>query len=332
MKNGPSRFDYFLGQLETLMLKASSEGNPAWWLYKNNARTPLFMLEALCRIYAVVNEKKPFTKINTRLKILEDAIGQIDLYDYFANEFSQQPEIDAHAKEYFYKKTEQHVDSLNAYLVKEGWVGPKPVRIKKIREKLKETKWLNDKKEIKAIYDFYEIAIEDINSFYEKYKNGFTDLEEQVHELRRMLRWLSIYAHALRGIVQLIDTGYGIDNSSGYITDAVEKSPYNKLPEAGNNRYVLLLDKTIFLNMSGLIDQLGTQKDNGLRILLLAEAIQQSRQVNTNLALLGAYNLLHLEANGLQNILNNALSISKPFFEEEMIYKLMQGIGTTTEN
>jgi hypothetical protein len=332
MKNGPLRFEYFLEQLESLLQKASAEENPAWWLYKNNARTPLFMLEALCRIYAVVNGKKPFNKINNRLKAFEDALGQIDLYDYFANEFSQQPEIDAHAKEYFYKKTEQHVDSLNAYLVDKGWIGTKAVRIKKIREKLKETTWLNDKKEIKAIYDFYETAIEDINSFYEKYKNGFTDLEEQVHELRRMLRWLSIYAHALKGIVQLIDTGYSSENTKNYITDAVEQSPYNKLPEAGTNRYALLLDKTIFLSMSGLIDQLGTQKDDGLRVLLLAEAIQQSRQVNSKLALLGAYELLHLEADGLQKILNKALSIIQPFFEEEMIYKLMQGIGTATEN
>ncbi len=332
MKNGPLRFDYFLEQLELLLQKASVEENPAWWLYKNNARTPLFMLEALCRIYAVVNGKKPFNKINMRLKALEDALGQIDLYDYFANDFSQQPEIDAHAKEYFYKKTEEHVDSLNAILVDEGWIGTKPVRIKKIREKLKETTWLNDKKEIKAIHDFYETAIEDIHSFYEKYNNGFTDLEEQVHELRRMVRWLSIYAHALNGIVQLIDTGYSSENSTSYITPAVEKSPYNKLPDAGNNRYVLLLDKTIFLALSGLIDQLGTQKDEGLRILLLAEAIQQGRQVTSNLALLGAYELLHLQADGLQKILNNALSVCKPFLEEEMIFKLMQGIGTATEN
>lgn len=332
MKNGQTRFDYFLEQLEALLQKASAEQNPAWWLYKNNARTPLFMLEALCRIYSAVNGKKPFNKINMHVKAFEDAIGQIDLYDYFANEFKENAEIDVHAREYFYNKTQEQVDSLNAYLVKEGWLGPAALRVKKIREKLSKIAWPNDKKEIKAIHDFYETAIEEINTFYQKYKNGFTDLEEQVHELRRMLRWLSIYAHALRGAVQLIDTGNKNEQAGIYITDAVEKSPYNKLPEVGDNRYVLLMDKTTFFIISGLIDKLGTLKDDGLRILLLAEAIQQSRQVNSNIALLGAYELLHKEADGLQKNLNEAISACKPFFEEEMIYKLMQGIGTTTEN
>ncbi|MEO7265745.1 MAG: hypothetical protein ABIW38_12570 [Ferruginibacter sp.] len=332
MKKGLNRYEYFLEQLELLLQKSSAEENPAWWLYKNNARTPLFMLEALSRIYVEILEKKPFKKFKAQFKSFEDAIGRIDMYDGFANEFSQKPAIYDHVKEYFYKKTEAHVDNLNEMLLQEGWLNADGKRIKKIRKKLNKIDWLNDKKEIKAIHFFYETAIEEIKSFFDKHKNGFTDLEDQLHEIRRLLRWLSINAHALRGAVQLIDSGFNNSLTLNYITDAVEKSPYNKLPEVEDNRYVVLLDKTVFLTMSGLIDQLGTFKDNGLRVMLLAEAIQQSRQVNSNLALLGAYELLESDGDELQKVLNNATSACKPFFEDELLDKLLQGIGTATDN
>ncbi|MEO6406618.1 MAG: hypothetical protein ABIY51_07770 [Ferruginibacter sp.] len=332
MKKGFVRFDYFLDQLESLLQQSCVDENPAWWLYKNNARTPLFMLESLCRIYMTVLEKKPFQKLQDQFKALEDALGRVDMYDGFANEFSQKPAIDVHAKEYFYKKTELHVDRLNEMLLKEGWLGAGGKRLKKIRKKLNQIDWIKDKKEIKAIHFLFETSVEEIKTFFEKNKNGFTDLEDQLHELRRMLRWLSINGHALRGAVQLMDTGFKSGLTMNYITEAVEQSPYNKLPEAAENRYVLLLDKTIFLTMSGLIDQLGTLKDSGLRILLLAEAVQQSRQLNSNLALLGAYELLGIDEDGLQKILTNATNACKPFFNEELLDKLVLGVGTTTEN
>jgi hypothetical protein len=52
MKNGPQRFDFFINQFEALLIKAGKQKNSALFLYKNNARTPLFMLEALAKLYA----------------------------------------------------------------------------------------------------------------------------------------------------------------------------------------------------------------------------------------------------------------------------------------
>ena len=44
-------FLFYSEQLHVLFTKASKQKNPALWLYANNARTPLFMLEALTRIH-----------------------------------------------------------------------------------------------------------------------------------------------------------------------------------------------------------------------------------------------------------------------------------------
>ena len=63
MKNGLLRFDFYLNQLEALLVKSSKQKNPALWLYQNNARTPLFMLEGLAKLYSGIHNKKKFEKI-----------------------------------------------------------------------------------------------------------------------------------------------------------------------------------------------------------------------------------------------------------------------------
>src|SRR5882757_1485380 len=95
MKNGLARFEYHLTQVETLLAKAAVQKNPALWLYKNNLRTPFFMLEALAKLYAGIHNKKKFTKLNEQFKLIEDTLGAIDYYDAFANEFKANKKIPA---------------------------------------------------------------------------------------------------------------------------------------------------------------------------------------------------------------------------------------------
>ena len=95
MKNGLARFEFFLNQLQILLDKSAKQKNPALWLYQNNARTPLFMLEGLAKLYAGIHNKKKFTKIKAQFKLLEDTIGAIDYYDSFAKEFVAKKNIPA---------------------------------------------------------------------------------------------------------------------------------------------------------------------------------------------------------------------------------------------
>lgn len=330
--NGKNAFEFFLDKLEILMRNASADENPGWWLYQNDARTPLFMIEALCRIFEKVLAKRMFSKWRKKFKMLEDFIGQVDHFDAMARESKGSEGEELHAKAYLAEKTLVNTAYLNEILHREGWLGAKSKKIEKFRKKLRKVKWLKPKKETEGILNFFEIEIEEIKSFYEKYKYGFTELEDQVHEFRRDLRWLSIYAHALRGQVQLINSGIEHTPMDEFVTEAILTSPYNQLPDATGHEYIILFDRTIFLALSAMLDQLGTIKDEGLRILLQAEAIQQDKQVNSNLSLLAAFQTLGYEADGLQKILLRATNISSIFFKEALLDRLLQGIATVTEN
>ncbi|MBS1758205.1 MAG: hypothetical protein JSU03_13100, partial [Bacteroidetes bacterium] len=88
MKHGRERFEFYLVKLEALFAQAIADKNPALWLYNNNARTPLFMLEGLAKLYAGIHNKKKFLKIKEHFKLLEDTLGAIDYYDGFAKEFA----------------------------------------------------------------------------------------------------------------------------------------------------------------------------------------------------------------------------------------------------
>ncbi|MEO7445373.1 MAG: hypothetical protein ABIT96_10385 [Ferruginibacter sp.] len=327
----PENFEYFLQKLELLLQQASVEVNPATYLFKNDARTPLFMLEALCRLHETVQANKTFTKWRHKFKTVEDLLGQVDMYDSMANEF-QLNNQDAAVQQYLHEKASLNIALLNDELIQGRWLVTKKNKTRKFRKKLDKIKFIKARKESEAIKSFLEIQVEEIKTFYEKYKYGFTELEDQVHDFRRQLRWLSIYAHALRGRIQLINTGLEHTAMDPYITDAIRQSPYNTLPEAGENPYIILYDKTVFLALSALLEQLGQIKDEGLKILLTAEAIQQQQQLNTNVSLMTAFQKLGYEADGLQKILQKATQISGVFFNEAILDKLMQGLATVTPN
>ncbi len=199
MKKGPTRFDFYLNQLEKLLLEAQAKKNTALWLYVNNARTPLFMLEGLAKIYGGLHNKNKFRRIEAHFKLLEDALGVIDYYDSFAKEFAKNKKIPTDVTAYAQRQAQKSIGRLNDLLIEKKWIDENANQIRKIRKKLSSADWMKEKFEIKAIEGFYQKQIEEINAFAASYKNEFTEIETQVHALRRKLRWLSIYPQALQG-------------------------------------------------------------------------------------------------------------------------------------
>ena len=205
MKNaiGMSRFEFYLSELEQMLTQASKEINPALWLYLNKARTNLFMLEGLSRVYESLHNSKRFEKIKEYFKDLEDALGAIDYYDSFAKEFAANSSIPAFITDYMQGQAREKIQWLNDLLKEKKWIGKKPVRIKKIREKLNDADWKNPKDELKGIFEFYKKTVNELKEFMLASGPEFTGLESQVHEIRREFRWLSIYPQALQGVIQL---------------------------------------------------------------------------------------------------------------------------------
>ena len=325
-KNGAGRFDFYLNQLEKLFIEAANEGNPALWFYQNGARTPLFMLEGLAKLYSGLHDKKTFCKIEENFKLLEDTLGAVDYYDAFAREFAANAVIPAAVTEYAQARTRENVQRLNDFLVEEKWLGKDADRPRKIRKQLGEVEWLKEKDEIKAIENFYKKQIEKINAFEGNFADGFTELETQVHALRRKLRWLSIYPQILRGSIQLSESGAQSDDLKKYLTPEIVNSPFNKMPDAGANKYLLMLDKNRFFALSWMISELGKLKDNGLRIVLLTEAFRQTENLTQGESEKRTFSLLAPDSLTLPEILVKASEICRTYFAERNLDQLLAGI------
>jgi len=334
MKNGLARFDYYLKQLEELITKSSKQKNPGLWLYQNNARTPLFMLEGLAKMYAGIHNKKKFSKIKEHVKLLEDAIGQIDYYDAFAKEFSANKKIPATITSYLQAQSREKIQSLNELLHENNWLGDDADRIKKIRKKLGEADWQDEKEDVKSIHRFYVTAINKILEFINEKDFHFTDVENDVHEFRRMIRWLSIYPQALRGCIQLGRSKAATPKYlTKYLTRAITSSPYNTLPDAGELKHFLLFDQNRFYALSWMIAELGNLKDSGLKVEVIKEALLQTSppdlagKTNENDALAKAYKLAGAGQKTLQQILDAAEKLCKTFCKEKNLEALITGIA-----
>ena len=328
MKNGQLRFEYHLNQLQELITKSSKQKNPALWLYQNNARTPLFMLEGLAKMFAGIHNKKKFSKIKEHVKLLEDAIGQIDYYDAFAKEFVTNKKIPAVITNYLQAQSREKIQSLNEILHENNWLGDDAGRIDKIRKKLGEADWQDEKEEIKSIHEYYITAINKILEFINEKNFQFTNVEKDLHEFRRMIRWLSIYPQALRGCIQLSSPKTPTPKYLvKYLTKAVKTSPYNILPDAAEQKQFLLFDKNRFYALSWLIAELGNLKDSGLKIEVIKEALLQTSKTNEKDALAKAYKLAGPGHKTIQQILDASEKISTLFCKEKNLESLITGVA-----
>ncbi|MCY7293172.1 MAG: hypothetical protein LH615_13420 [Ferruginibacter sp.] len=325
MTQGPGRFEYYLIQVDELLKKASKEVNPSQYLFKNDARTKFFMLEGLAKLYAGLHNKKLFTYVKDHFKALEDMLGAVDYFDAFAKSFLADAEIPSTIRMYMEEKREQEYEKINAYLVKKKWINKDAARTKKIRKKLKKADWQSPEKEIALITSYYKKEIEEINNFYKETGNAFTQMEEQVHELRRLLRWLSIYPQTLRGAIQLTENEVGDAAVKKYLTDDIVHSPFNIMPAVANNKVVLLLEKSYFLALSFVINALGKIKDSALQTVATADAVEHTQFVSKEIAMERACKYNHTTNDNLSGLLQKANELCAPFFAEDNLGKLVMG-------
>jgi hypothetical protein len=327
MKNGLARFDYFLNQLQLLLDKAVTQKNPALWLYRNNARTPLFMLEGLAKLYAGLHNKKKFTRLKEHFKYLEDGLGAIDYYDAFAKEFATKKNIPGNITAYLQAVTREKTQSLNELLIEKKWLGKGNERITRIRKKLSDAGWMDDDKEVEALNDFYGKAIYECVEFVHSRKYHFENVEADVHELRRKLRWLSIYPQALRGCIQLSKATKTGAQLNKYQTPAITSSPFNKMPDVGDNRQLLLLNQQYFFALSWIIAELGSLKDNALRVVAVKEALQQGNSMGDDEAYKKTYEMLGNQQPKLPALISKAETICKTWFGENNLEHLVIGVA-----
>ena len=324
MKQGKARFDYHLNKVNTLLIESKNHENSALWLFLHDLRTPMFMLESLSKMYAQFHNKAFFTELNERFKEIEDALGAIDYYASFLREFHADEKIPSTVKNYLESKTREKIVIFNEILLKRGWNSGKT--LKKINEGLEIAKWQNEEEEIANIEKYYYKQVKKIQEFVDKTTFEFKNVESEVHELRRKLRWLSIYPQAFQGVIQLHEVNGNSALLKKYLTEEIVSSPFNKLPVSKNIRRHLFLKKNHFLALSWIISELGKLKDKGLKITCLKDAFQEIAFLKDEEAVSEAYRVLGNDYPKMEMLLKQAGIVAKGFFSDKILDKLIWGV------
>ncbi|MES2795719.1 MAG: hypothetical protein V4683_07135 [Bacteroidota bacterium] len=314
MKPGQVRFDFQIDKIKTLFEESKTVENQSLWLYLHDLRTPVFMLEGLAKLYASLYDDNYFEKIKDKFKLVEDALGALDYYASFQKELSANPEFPASLNLYFQQKTNEKIDHLQQLLEEDNWLNGK--QLQNISKKLGDINWEDESVEKELLTKFYKKQIRKINEFVSEVGFPLHHIEDHVHELRRKIRWLSIYPQAIRGAIILQETKPKPQYLKKYLTPEIVNSPFNVLPVSDELTAFLTLDKNKFLALSWMIAELGKLKDKGLKINALKEAFQTTMLLKDKDAYAKAYNYLGEDYPHLDEILEMASNIAQQYFEE----------------
>lgn len=311
MSLGRLRFEAQLEEIEVLLSESKGQENRVFWLYENNLRTYFFMLEGLARLYAMAHNKKLFTKIKDKTKEVEDALGILDFYQNYSNSFIRSRTISPEVKEFFKNKLAQSLEDCHKLLKKEGWYNGD--RIKKIRKQLEEADWKDENVEAGLFTEIYKKEATEILQFLRDHEFHFADMEHDVHELRRKLRWLSIYPQALQGAVKLVANTKDKSTLDKYHTEDIVHSPYNQFKASRKLATHLKLSKPQFLALSWLIAELGELKDKGQRIEILIFALMKVEGLSKEDATEKTYTVLAKNYPKDEILLKKASELSQEF-------------------
>jgi hypothetical protein len=279
------------------------------------------MLEGLARLYAQAHNKKLFTKIKDKAKELEDALGWLDFYYHYYQVFSKNRKLSAEVKAYFTKKLEQSQETCLKLLKKEEWLNGD--RIKKIRKQLKYADWKEEAVEVELFSGIYRSEANEILQFLRDHEFHFADMEHDVHELRRKLRWLSIYPQALQGVVKLIHKSKDKNALVQYHTEAILTSPYNQFQPSKKLAAHLKLGKPQFFALSWLIAELGELKDKGQHIEILTFVLMKLEGLSKEAASEKTYTMLAKTYPKEEVLLKKASDMAQQFASLHVLEELV---------
>jgi hypothetical protein len=319
MKFGYKKFEKHLDKIHSLVSASAHEKEQALWLFLSDIRTPLFMIEALCKVYKEIYDKKIFESLLNTVKSLEDSCGEIDYYVAFYKEALVNKKISEDVLSYYKKKANKSIEKLQDLLHKTEWGTADG--IEEVKSKLMEVAWKSEEKDQDKIILYLKEEIQEILDFAKDIEL-FTDVELHVHEIRRKLRWISIYPHAFTGSIQLVDQRDHKKSIKKYLTPEVLGSKYNVFPENSDASCVITFDKKAFYALSYMIASLGKIKDDGLRVQALKTAIQATKFINDEAAYTEAYAMLGKNYPKQKDLLTEADALCKNYFMEELLISL----------
>ena len=255
-----------MGRLLPCLAQSAAAKEPALTLYQSSARQWLFYLQSLCRIYRDVQDKKPFKALSAPIKALEDQLGAVDYWDGWLKDAAAQKDFPDLLRAALERHKADELSKLQTLLDTDEWLLADFPRIRTMMEDLAEVDWHKAAKDRRKIAEFIAAELEEIEDDYDAGEFDFEELELGVHEFRRKLRWLSIYAQSLEGLIQLRPAERVDAALQPYMTKAVVESRYNVVPSPAAGIDPLYFSAPHFYALSWVIAEIGTIKDDGLKI------------------------------------------------------------------
>lgn len=261
---GMQRFLVYGEKFAECLESSRSQAQPALAFYQTKSRQWLFYLQALCRVYKKVGTKKRFKGIGESIKGLEDQLGKIDYWDGWLKESAAVAGFPATMTAALQQHKNEELRTLAAMLeAGHWWSGEAMVEL---LENLRAEDWKKPSKDREGIVEFLTEEIEEIEQAVRQGEYDFHLLEEGVHEFRRHLRWISIYAHALYGLMQLRAVSAPSALYQKYLTESVLSSPFNQVPPVPEGIEPVWIKAPNFYALSWLIAQIGKVKDQGQKV------------------------------------------------------------------
>lgn len=270
----------FIKQLQTLqpmMMASVKSENYALTLYRSGARQTLFYLEGLARMYRNMHNRKRFERMRIAFKLIEDQLGKVDYYDSFVKEFSAQenfpPVLLSNLKQHYDEELIRMIEILREH----RWITDDFFMFKKLLGELRDADWKKAKKDRRAIAEIMLAQVNFVQDSYERGVLNFQSIEKGVHEFRRQIRWISIYAQALDGLIQLRQVEVPNPKLQMYLTKEIIDNPFNKMPEPEKNIQPVFIEAPNFYALSWIIEKGGQLKDEALRIIVIEDAMTETK-------------------------------------------------------
>ena len=260
-------------------LEAMSTGEKPFLAAYQSARLHAFEIEFLAKFWrkASAGNREHFENLNALAKNIEDRLGEFNEIDemigFTKGKDMVLPSGEA-ATDHFLKERKDAYHDLSAWMKRNGWLGPKELSaLAEMQTWVAQMEWLNDvelrayagKKMAKTLRELQELA--DEGAFDARKKSGYqlAEVEPRVHEARREIRKIAMYANYSKGLFALTHKPTPpLKRSWEYFAELarspVAKSKYSQLPPK-SIRDPLLLPFPFFVAVTKYVSELGAAKD-----------------------------------------------------------------------
>jgi hypothetical protein len=271
-----------------LQLVSTLEGQTPDEMLTNKFRSQLFRTEGLAKLLTRYGGKK-FEELNLiydQSKALEDILGEVDMLNSMAA-VAEKVEAPKILKDHLQNQLKEAKEKSRALLDSNGWISGKIQ--KKMKKAIAKLDWPKNKKMTRILAEsLQEFTSENRKVIRDELipkikkaidKNKFTEkiLEEDLHDIRRRIRWMPILLNSLRGWLGYREQVPLSDRELSAIYAKQKDNPYNQVPTDVKSK-IRISPISIYV-LSEFIDEIGELKDRGERLFFMTRMLVESGAV-----------------------------------------------------